>query len=110
MLINESWGLWVMGLPHVHCANLVNIEYQGNMRMQVPMVVVSYFKYVRMRLFSYRMRPWNPWSANNISKVIPCYELEKLNYLLNSAARLFKLMPSKPKEVQQFIRKTHSWL
>jgi len=37
------------------CTTLVNIEYKGNMQMQVPMVTVSYFKYVRMQLFSYNM-------------------------------------------------------
>jgi len=56
MLLDESLGLWVMAPLSFRCATLINIENKGNVRMQVAMVTVSYFKYVRMKLFSYSMR------------------------------------------------------
>jgi len=62
---------------------LINIEYKGNTRMQVPMVAMSYFKYVRMRLFSYNMESQNLRNANNESEVMPCHELQSLNNLDN---------------------------
>jgi len=48
-----------------------NIEYKGKIiQMQVSMMVVSCFKYVRMKLFSHIMRSRNSWNANNNSKVM----------------------------------------
>jgi len=108
MLIDKSWDLWVMGPPCFHCATLINIEHKGNMRMQVPIVSISYFKYVHMWVFSYNMRSRDSQSANNDLDVTPCCALQNLNHLVNSAICLFKLRPSKAKEVQQLIRKTHN--
>ena len=71
-------------------------EYKGKgMRVQCPMVVMSWIKYVHMRLFNSNMWSKNLWIVSNDSEMSLPNELHKLNHLVNWATYLAKLKSSK---------------
>jgi len=59
------------------------IQHRIQIKVPTATIVAPWFRYMCIYLFNYIPRSRNSWSANNDSKVRPCYELQELNHLDN---------------------------